>query len=88
MDATPGGLAALYLSITQLRPERAAALAALDLITPGDLDLRGDLARVFPGLAVDLSLAGYDRHAVSYVALRAESWLGRIGAGVRRRIRG
>ncbi len=86
-DATPGGLEALYLSIKQLSPERAAALGALELITPGDLDLRGDLARVFPGLAVDLSVAGYDGHAVSYLARRAEGWLGRIGAGLRRRIR-
>ncbi len=87
-DATPRGLEALYLSLKLLSPERAAALRALELITPGDLDLRGDLGRVFPGLAVDLSVAGYDGHAVSYVARRAEGWLGRIGAGLRRRIRG
>lgn len=86
-DATQGGLEALYLSIKQLSPERAAALRALDLLTPGDLDLRRDLARVFPGLAVDLSVAGFDGHAVSYVARRDDGWLGRIGAGLRRRIR-
>ena len=86
-DATQGGLEALYLSIKPLSPERAAALRALDLLTPGDLDLRGDLARVFPELVLDLSVAGYDGHAIRYVARRAEGWLGRIGAGLRRRIR-
>ncbi|MES2432671.1 MAG: glycosyltransferase family 2 protein [Pseudomonadota bacterium] len=87
-DATQGGLEALYLSLKQLSPERAAALRRLELITPGDLDLRGDLARMFPRLEVDLRVAGYDGHAVSYVARRAQGWLGRIGAGLRRRIRG
>lgn len=87
-DATQGGLEALYLSIKQLNPERAAALRGLDLITPGDLDLRGDLARVFPGLAVDLSVAGFDGYDIPYVARRPQGWVGRIGAGLRRRIRG
>lgn len=86
-DATQGGLEALYLALKQLSPERAAALRALDLITPGDLDLRGDLARVFPGLAVDLSVAGYDGHALGYVARRRQGWFGRIWAGLRRRLR-
>lgn len=86
-DATPGGLAALYLSLKQLSPERASALRALGLITGGDLDLRADLAAVFSGLAVDLSVAGFDGEAIPYLARRRQGWLGRIGAGLRRRIR-
>ncbi|MDZ4393649.1 glycosyltransferase family 2 protein [Cypionkella sp.] len=85
--ATQDEHAALYLAIKQLSPARAAALAALDLITPGDLDLRGDLARVFPGLGFDLSVAGFDGCEIRYLARRPQGWVARIAAGLRRRVR-
>lgn len=85
--ATPADLEALYLSIKQLSPERAAALAALGLMAAADLDLRRDIAQVFPGLAVDLSVAGFDSQVIGYVARRRQGWLRRIAVGLRRRLR-
>lgn len=71
----------LYLSIKQLDAGRAAALSDLGLIVPGDVDVRADLARVFPGRTVDLSIAGFDAALLGYTRHRTHSalrsWFGR-----------
>lgn len=60
---------ALYLSLKTLDPVRLAGLDALGLIERPALDLRADLARVFPDFEPDLGMAAFDREVVPFRAV-------------------
>lgn len=63
----PAGLERLYHDLKVLSPERMAGLQAYGLIRTAPFDPTAAIARIFPGVAVDLSAAAYDSYEVGFI---------------------